>query len=316
MALTATQILSLLQLRGVGRKSILKISEKLGQSQIKNKELLSLLSSSIREKNKENISEALFRKSEEILSCSEKLGIKTLTYFDEQFPDCLRNALDENGRSQPPIIIFYKGNVSLLSQQSIAIIGRRNPSDLAQKISFNLAKSVAEEGLCVVSGLAEGCDTYAHLGAMSAYKGKTVAILAHGLDMVYPKINTMLAQRIVDNQGLLISEYPLYTLPTKYSFVDRDRLQSALALATVVVETEVEGGSFHAARACLKANKRLFAIDSLGTPASCSAGSKELVKEGGKLLSVNDVTKDFKVVSKDILSSSEECIQEELDLFQ
>ena len=316
MALTTTQILSLLQLKGVGRKSILKISEKLGCTQVKNEELFNSLSSSIREKNKDNISEALFRKSEEILSCSEKLGIKVLSYFDEQFPDCLRTALDESGRPQPPMIIFYKGNVSLLSQQSIAIIGRRNPSDLAQRISYNLARSVAEEGLCVVSGLAEGCDTFAHLGALSAKKGKTVAILAHGLHMVYPKINTTLAKRILDNQGLLISEYPIHTLPTKYSFVDRDRLQAALASATVVVETEVEGGSFHAARACLKANKRLFTIDSLCSPANCSAGSKELVKEGGKLLSVNDVAKDFKVITEDILSSSEECIQEELDLFQ
>ena len=316
MALTTTQILSLLQLKAVGRKPILKISEKLGCTQVKNEELFNSLSSSIREKNKDNISEALFRKSEEILSCSEKLGIKVLSYFDEQFPDCLRTALDESGRPQPPMIIFYKGNVSLLSQQSIAIIGRRNPSDLAQRISYNLARSVAEEGLCVVSGLAEGCDTFAHLGALSAKKGKTVAILAHGLDMVYPKINTTLAKRILDNQGLLISEYPIHTLPTKYSFVDRDRLQAALASATVVVETEVEGGSFHAARACLKANKRLFTIDSLCSPANCSAGSKELVKEGGKLLSVNDVAKDFKVITEDILSSSEECIQEELDLFQ
>ncbi|WP_293738469.1 DNA-processing protein DprA [uncultured Parasutterella sp.] len=316
MALTTTQILSLLQLKGVGRKSILKISERLGPTQVKNEELFNCLSSSIREKNKENISEALFCKSEEILSCSEKLGIKALSYFDEQFPDCLRIALDESGRPQPPMIIFYKGNVSLLSQQSIAIIGRRNPSDLAQKISYNLAKSIAEEGLCVVSGLAEGCDTYAHLGALSANKGKTVAILAHGLDMVYPKTNALLAQRIVDNQGLLISEYPLYTLPTKYSFVDRDRLQSALALATVVVETEIEGGSFHAARACLKANKRLFTIDGPYSPANCSAGSKELVKEGGKLLSVNDVAKDSKVIIEGILSSSEECNQGELDLFQ
>ena len=150
MALTTTQILSLLQLKGVGRKSILKISERLGPTQVKNEELFNCLSSSIREKNKENISEALFCKSEEILSCSEKLGIKALSYFDEQFPDCLRIALDESGRPQPPMIIFYKGNVSLLSQQSIAIIGRRNPSDLAQKISYNLAKSIAEEGLCVV----------------------------------------------------------------------------------------------------------------------------------------------------------------------
>lgn len=316
MALTTTQIFSLLQLRGVGRKSILKIAEKLGHGQVKNEELLNFLSNSIREKNKENLSEALFRKSEEILSCSDKLDIKALSYFDEQFPDCFRTALDENGKPQPPMIIFYKGNISLLSQKSIAIIGRRNSSDLAQKISYNLARSVAEEGLCIVSGLAEGCDTYAHLGALSANKGKTVAILAHGLDMVYPKINMTLARRIVDNQGLLISEYPLYTLPTKYSFVDRDRLQSALALATVVVETEVEGGSFHAARACLKANKRLFTIDSPFSPINCSVGSRELVKEGGKLLSVNDVTKDFKVITKDILSSSEECIQEELDLFQ
>ena len=120
-----------------------------------------------------------------------------------------------------------------------------------------MSQRLAESDICVVSGLAEGCDTAAHRGCLRGH-GTTVAVMAHGLHTVYPASNRDLAEEIVANDGCLVSEYPPDTRAQRSYFVERDRLQSALSRAVLVIETDVEGGTMHTVKACL-AQKRILA---------------------------------------------------------
>jgi DNA processing protein len=118
---------------------------------------------------------------------------------------------------------------------------------------------MAERGWCVVSGLAEGCDTEGHEGCLAA-GGKTIAALAHGFGRIYPAKNKQLAERILESGGALITEYPPGTPPTRSSFIERDRLQSGLSLGIVVVETDIKGGTMHTVRHARDQGRGIAAI--------------------------------------------------------
>ena len=151
--------------------------------------------------------------------------------------------------------------------------------------------------------MAEGCDTIAHRGALNA-GGKTIAFLGHGLDSVYPPSNKDLAEEILLNGGLLLSEYDVGTPVTKYNLVARDRLQSGLALATLVIQTSVNGGTMHAARVCLNSGKPLFVVkysDKETDSAEQTQGNHELAKEAGAAYIKG--TDDLDVIADMILNS-------------
>jgi DNA processing protein len=175
----------------------------------------------------------------EVIYNSEKLGIKILSPFDHDFPERYKNI--PNG----PVLIHVLGNTRCLNElNSVAIIGTRDPSDYGISIGRRYSKLFAENGINVISGLAKGCDTTAHEGCIEG-GGKTIAILAGGLEKIYPKENHLLADRIIEAQGALISEYQIGTASLPNYFVERDRLQSGLSKALVVVETDIKGGSMH-----------------------------------------------------------------------
>lgn len=185
---------------------------------------------------------ASFEKADRSIEAAAKHHIKVIGLNDEYFPRRLRTIPDV------PPVIFVKGDVCALDAITVvALIGTREPSEFGAKSAFRLGQRLALSQVPVVSGLALGCDAEGHRGCLSE-RGKAVAVLAHGLDNVYPAANRELASQILDQGGCFISEYPVGTKPQRSSFVDRDRLQSGLSDAVLVVETGTTGGSQHTIR--------------------------------------------------------------------
>ena len=183
--------------------------------------------------------ELALKKSNEILDKSEKLNIKHISYYDDKFPILLKNSTDS------PIILNYLGDINILnSMPTIAIIGTREPSDYGFQVGLRMSSLFSEFGFNIISGLAIGCDTAGHKGALKT-NGKTTAVLAHGLDKIYPKENKVLAEEILEKDGLLVSEYPVGQTPFASHFVERDRIQAWLSLGIFVVETDIKGGTMH-----------------------------------------------------------------------
>jgi DNA processing protein len=217
-------------------------------------------------------------------------GIGITTYYDEDFPSMLRATINEDGKEDPPMILYYKGNINITNMPCIAVIGTREITDFGKQAGLFLTKLFALKGFCIVSGLAIGCDTIGHQGAL-AVGGKTIAFLAHGLDYVYPLENEGLAQEIVNNGGLLMSEYPIGIGVNRYNLVARDRLQAGMSLGTLVIQTGVNGGTMHAANTTLRAQKPLFTVKfqyQEQNEHEKSLGNALLVKKGAKYISGND----------------------------
>lgn len=198
--------------------------------------------------------------SASIITRSEDEGIKVISYYDKLFPNQLKSIRSENGKLDSPLILYYKGDLQQINQNlGIAIIGTREPTKEGIKAGEYLSDEFAKRGFNIVSGLAIGCDSSAHRGALKG-NGITTAFLAHGLDTIYPKENKNLASQIIDNGGVLISEYPIGISPMASYFVARDRLQSGLADATLVIQTGLKGGTMHAVNATINNHKPLFAV--------------------------------------------------------
>ena len=215
-----------------------------------------------------------------ILDSSESLGIKVASRYEASYPKKLLSTLDEMGRPSAPILVFYKGNLEVTEMPGIAIIGTRKPTPDGVRAGEYYAEAFAAAGTNVISGLALGCDAAAHRGALSA-GGATTAILANGLDSVYPSENAYLADEILANGGLLISENPVGTSANKYNLVARDRLQAGLADATLVVQSSVKGGTMHAVNATLKSGKVLYAITFKHDQGFADEGNRYLISEKG-----------------------------------
>jgi DNA processing protein len=189
----------------------------------------------------------------EILKLSQEQNIKIISRESSHYPECLSMIAD------PPVLLHVKGNIDALNKDSIAIVGTRKPSDFGKTHAKKIAGLFAKEGYVVVSGLAEGIDSAAHMGALET-NGLTVAVLAHGLDSVYPYNNRKLADTIIKNNGALVSEYPFGTKIFRSSFVERDRIQSGLSLGVFVIETGIKGGTMHTVGFCEKQKRVLIVM--------------------------------------------------------
>lgn len=175
---------------------------------------------------------------------SKRLGSVILSPLDSEYPPLLATTPD-----RPPFL-FVQGSVETLRTVGISVIGTREPTRHGRIVARRLSTYFAGQGWPIVSGLALGIDSIAHEAALDA-GGDTIAVVAHGLDIVYPKRNENLAARIRAT-GVLVSEYPPGTKPFPAHFVQRDRIQAGLAAAVVLVQTDVKGGSLHASRAALR----------------------------------------------------------------
>ena len=233
-----------------------------------------------------------------IIEASEAAGIGFICFWDEEFPEILRHTINEEGKEEPPLILWYRGDLSVTRLPGLAVIGTREATPEGMAGGGYLASEFANRGFNIVSGLAVGCDTTGHKGALKV-GGKTTAILANGLDhdSIYPPENQDLAEEIVEKGGLLLSEYRIGSVVNRYNLVARDRLQAGLSLATLVVQTGESGGTMHAATTTLKANKPLYVIrykDDVTNKHEKCLGNALLARHGAKYISGND---DLDVVS-------------------
>lgn len=190
---------------------------------------------------------------ERILDEFYKYNISAVTYVSKNFPKKLKNLSD------PPLVLYVRGDVSLLGKKSIAIVGTRKPTTYGRIVAEKFTKELSEAGLVTVSGLAYGIDTIVATSTLEV-NGKTIAVLAGGLDSIYPSQNKGLADKIVENGGLLISEYKPFTRPAQYAFIDRNRIVSGLGLGTLIVEAGKTSGTMSTARHAIEQGKELFVV--------------------------------------------------------
>ena len=195
---------------------------------------------------------------------------------DARYPALLARAPDA------PVAIFVEGSIERLALPTIAIVGSRGATNQGSDFAAALASAFSAAGLTVVSGLALGIDTSAHLGALVG-PGSTAAVLATGLDRMYPKQNLALAERIVAEGGTLISEMPLGTAPLPALFPQRNRIISGLSLGVVGVEASVQSGSLVTARFAGEQGREVFAVPgSIHNP--MARGCHQLIRQGAKLV--------------------------------
>ena len=182
----------------------------------------------------------------------------------------------------PPKKLYVLGNAQILREKSIAIVGCRNASNYGKSVARDLAYNLGKENIITVSGLARGIDTYCHIGSVEA-NARTIAVLAHGLDMIYPKENRNLAIKILNLGGALVSEYKIGEKPLKQNFPARNRIISGLSETTVVVEAKKESGSLITANFALNEGRNVFAVPG-NVNSKNSEGTNELIKNGANAL--------------------------------
>ena len=204
---------------------------------------------------------------------------------DAQYPPLLREIPD------PPLVLHYSGDRSLLARAGVAIVGSRRATPYAINVAAHLTRPLADAGLVIVSGLARGVDAAAHTAALDA-RGATIAVLGTGIDVIYPRSNARLFERIAE-RGLIVSEFSPGTPPLAANFPMRNRLISGLTSGTVVIEATSRSGSLITARMAAEQGREVFAVPgSIFSPAS--EGTHRLIQYGAKLVhDVNDIVEEL-----------------------
>ena len=183
----------------------------------------------------------------------------------------------------PPKELYVLGNKEILREKSIAIVGCRNCTSYGVKVTRELAYNLSRRNIITVSGLAKGIDTYCHIGTILV-KGRTIAVVAHGLDMIYPAVNRNLDKKIIECGGAIVSEYDVGTKPLKEHFPTRNRIISGLAEKIVIVEAGEKSGALITADFALEQGRDVYAIPG-NIFSEKSIGTNKLIKQGANLLS-------------------------------
>lgn len=198
-----------------------------------------------------------------------------LTWEHPLYPALLREIHD------PPIVLYATGNLSCLQQKTLAIVGTRRPSVSGSETAYRFAFELASAGITIVSGLAMGIDAQAHAGCIAA-KGQTIAVMGTGIDRIYPAQHARLAAEIQVN-GLLVTEFPIKSVPASGHFPRRNRIISGLSMSTLVIEAAIKSGSLITARMALEQNRDVLAVPgSIYNPQA--RGCHQLLQQGAKLI--------------------------------
>ena len=211
--------------------------------------------------------------------------IKVHTILDQDYPNVLRNI------SNPPPILYVRGNFHKDDELALSIVGSRTASYYGKQIAEKFSRSLVNRGFTIISGMARGIDTVAHQAAISE-GGRTIAYLGSGVDVVYPKENKSLVQKIIKN-GAVVSEFPLRTEPLAVNFPQRNRLISGMSLGIIVIEATLKSGTFSTVRWGLDQGKEIFAVPG-DTRRKTSMGTNRLIQQGAKLVAqVEDIIEEF-----------------------
>lgn len=213
-------------------------------------------------------------------------GGSFVTLGDPLYPKRLREIYD------PPPVLWLRGDATVLARPGIAVVGTRHPSPYGTGMAEMLSRDLAVRGLVIQSGMARGIDTAAHKGALDA-GGTTLAVWGTGIDVVYPKENKRLAERIVESGGTIVSEQPLGTFPAPQNFPLRNRILSGMSIGVLVVEAGEYSGTRITARCAMEQNRDVYAVPGNVTNKN-SWGPNTLIKQGARLTATwEDVWEDL-----------------------
>lgn len=228
-------------------------------------------------------------------------GMDCVSFVSPRYPPLLRELYD------PPALVFYRGVLPDPEQVLAAVVGTRRPSSAAVSQAFDIGKALAGAGIPVVSGLALGIDAAAHRGNLEG-GAPTVAVLGSSPDEVYPGSNRMLARRIVEQGGVILSEYPPGTGPMKWHFPARNRIIAGLARGTVIVEAPASSGALITAQFALDQGRDLW-VASSGMRSPRGDGTRKLAGDGAKVISgATDILREWGIVSKKALPQDRELL--------
>jgi DNA processing protein len=214
-----------------------------------------------------------------------RLGVAALTWDDPAYPARLKEIYDK------PPVLYIRGELTAADEWCIAVVGTRRPTAYGRQVAEELSAGLARNGICVVSGLARGVDAIAHRTALDA-GARTIAVLACGLDLVYPREHAALAKEITGH-GALISDYPPGTQPRGDYFPRRNRIMSGLSMGVLIIEGDLKSGAMITARLALEQDREVFAVPGSVFSAQ-SRGTNSLIQEGAKLvLTVDDVLEEL-----------------------
>lgn len=219
-----------------------------------------------------------FNEAELEINFIEKQNIQALFITDKDYPKKLLNCYD------PPVLLYYKGNADLNTEKSISIIGTRNNTDYGKKVTEEFVHNLQSHNITVYSGLAFGIDSIAHKACLKN-NINTIAVLAHGLETIYPSLHKQLSNDII-NAGGLLTEFKRDIQPDKHNFPKRNRIVAGISDATIVIETDNKGGSMITAGLAFNYNKDLFALPGKVTDAR-SSGCLTLIQQNKASVFIN-----------------------------
>ena len=218
-------------------------------------------------------------------------GVEVVTYCSEKYPSQFLNFPDK------PIILYCKGDLSLLNSTCVGIVGTRKPTIYGKNVTEKFAKALASNGITIVSGLADGVDAISHRGALDV-DGKTIAVLGGGFEHIYPKMNYNLEKEI-EAKGLVVSEYAPNVLPANWHYPIRNRIIAGLSKAVVITEASLKSGSMHTKNYCVDYGIDIFAVPGEIT-SFASSGTNAIIKncQASIALSPDDVLESLNLTNR------------------
>ena len=281
----------------ISQLSEIDLKECLTQNILTNQNIIDILDSKNRVRAKYTYEE-LYRKN---------IGI--INYKDNAYPYLLKQIYN------PPVLLYYKGQCNFNSN-TIAVVGSRRTTKYGSNTAKKICYQLGLRGINIVSGMATGIDSFAHQGCIDA-NGFTIAVLACGVDQPYPASNTKLYKDILENSGLIISEYPPGALPLKHHFPLRNRIISGLSQGVLVVEAAKKSGSLITATYALEQGREVFAVPG-NIDAFLSEGTNQLIRDGAKMVSsVEDITSEFSLYCRnDVACNTESQNHNNVDMEQ
>lgn len=221
-------------------------------------------------------SRAVLLESESIFNAVTNSDIEIINYTSRNYPPMLKEIFN------PPFLIYKKGGSLNNENPSVAVVGTRNASQIALRAAYNLGIEISDYKLSLISGLALGVDQAAHEGVVKR-KGHAIAVLGNGIDSIYPKSNSTLGQKIIDLGGVLLSEYPPGTPPSRYNFPARNRIISGLSKSVVVIEAPEKSGALITAEFALDQGRDVY-IHGSSINSTKGAGCRRLLFEGAEII--------------------------------
>lgn len=213
-----------------------------------------------------------------------------IEYCDELYPEKLRQI--EN----PPTRLYASGNTKILNEKGIAVVGSRTNTQYGEKMCKKFVKNLVEYNINIISGLALGIDSIAHKTCLKN-SGKTIAVLPSGLKNIYPEVNTQLAKEILDNEGVLVTEYEPNSKADSKKFKERNRIVAGLGIGTLVIEAGYRSGTSITARHTKEQEKPIFCIPS-SLENNKGKTTNELIQKGAQLVTdVSDILKNYKNIN-------------------